>query len=123
MAIIRRGVLPLGLLSHTCDEMVKENCRLAMPTLLNPALDPTESEGLIGYPVHSRCWELLSHHRALGSIAKTDLGTTLHVLRRKYEEWGYGTEKSEVDDIPISQGGKINSPCRLIRDNTNIDVY
>ncbi|OJJ83108.1 uncharacterized protein ASPGLDRAFT_48473 [Aspergillus glaucus CBS 516.65] len=60
-----------------CEEMVKEKCHLAMPTLPKSSLDPAECEGLIGYPVHFRCWELPSHHRALGSIAKTNLGTIL----------------------------------------------
>ena len=32
------------------------------------------------------------------------LESILHVLRRKYQEWGYDTDKSEVDDILDARG-------------------
>ncbi|GLA41916.1 hypothetical protein AnigIFM63309_010236, partial [Aspergillus niger] len=39
----------------------------------------------IGYPVHARCWELLTHHQ-LGFIAEKDLEDVMQAMRKRHDQ-------------------------------------
>lgn len=90
--------------------MVKQQDRFVLSAVHAPSQEPPEEE-LLGYPVHVLCWEMLSHHSVLGSIAKTDLEAVLDILRRKCREWEYGTGNTEADSTFMEIKGRyINGP-------------
>lgn len=79
--------------------------RFVLPAVHVPSYEPTDQE-LLGYLVHVPCWEMLCHHRVLGTMVKTDFKTILDILCRKCRGWGYGTDISEADRTFMSTKGK-----------------
>lgn len=78
--------------------------RMVAPRILSPSTTPKE---LAGYYIHSRCWELLSHHE-LRTVAERDMNTLRLALRTKYTQTGYQPKCWNPD---ASQEGQ-SSPVR-----------
>lgn len=58
---------------------------LACPAVPKGAEAVLDAEGLVGYPVHGRCWDLLFAH-LVGDSAQNDLKAVLDALRSRYTE-------------------------------------
>ena len=79
-------------------EATKDKVHLAAPVATDEhprrKFDAYNS-GLIEYPIHGRCWEILSNHR-VGATAENALEQLLLVLRQKHRNQSRGTEQRRV---------------------------
>lgn len=78
-------------------EATKDKINLATPVAVDEhpkAKFDALNSGLVGYPIHGRCWEILCNHR-VGATAKNNLERILLVLRQKHREWKYGINVEE----------------------------
>ncbi|OJJ74828.1 hypothetical protein ASPBRDRAFT_463752 [Aspergillus brasiliensis CBS 101740] len=66
----------------------KERHAFVCPDISCPTQEPAPHVEWVAYFVHSRCWELLTHHD-LGVIAEKDLGLVLNALRDRHKRTGY----------------------------------
>lgn len=62
----------------------KERQAFVRPDILCPTQEPEPDVEWVAYFVHSRCWELLTHHD-LGTVAEKDLGIVLDALRDRHK--------------------------------------
>ncbi|EHA26560.1 hypothetical protein ASPNIDRAFT_36017 [Aspergillus niger ATCC 1015] len=62
----------------------KERQLFVSPDIICPTQEPAPDIEWVAYFVHSRCWELLTHHD-LGAIAERNLGIVLDALRDRHK--------------------------------------
>lgn len=78
---------------------IKDKVHLATPAVTDNQpryKSDVQNSGLVGYPIHTCCWEILCNHQ-VGATAENGMERLLLVLRQKYGKWKYRVNVKEPE--------------------------